>query len=109
MSHTDHTFKTHFEELFKKIKEANADGEFTFQEALGVAGEVLDLFAHLCKQINVEELDVTWAKAFILGLYDQWVAPLDITGRPWLEGLVDSYVRKAISDGIDLLIDKYLN
>lgn len=75
----------------------------TFREGAAIAGEILDGIANLLKEGVAESADCKELTEVALHVYDEWVAPIDITGRPLIARSDPRDFRSLIEQGVAAL------
>lgn len=97
MPHHDHPLMDHVRDGMKAVTIAREDGEITAFESLQIAGKVFDLLAHAIEVVG-DDLDKDEILEVALYAYDEFLQPIDITGRPVMEWAIDKYGRKVLEE-----------
>lgn len=94
------------EKLNAEVARMRADGKLSWSEILQlVYAGVTDCFVIAAKLANLTVADRKAAvKEAILAIYDQVLAPINITGIPIVEGIVDAQLRRIVEVGADALV-----
>lgn len=92
--------------LNAEIAAKRADGKLEWVEVLElVYAAIADAFVLAARLANLSPQDRRDAvKTAILTIYDRVLAPLNLTGVPIVEGIVDSALRRVVDVGADALV-----